>query len=418
MKRKLCSLSKRMRDNERGSVAVMAGLALPLVIGFGGLAVETSVWYSEKGRMQTAADLAAHAAAIELEQRGLDQDAADAVAINQAGRFGYSYQETETLASESSDGIRVDVEISHETQRYFSSIFSQEKLKMEVTASAIVESSGEACLLALDASGNGVVLGGNTDMRMNNCLVASNATSNASLSVSGSADLSATCAGVVGEADIQKDDAVIFDKCNEVREGIKPVIDPYAAVPLPDLDSDDFEDCVDTGGKGKKGGFIASLKTGRYCGGLTFSSIRNIEHGATLVIDGGTFKNQGPATLIGNDVTIILINDARISLTSQATMLLSAKSTGDYAGLLFMGDAATQSESHRFNGGSLTRLTGAVYLPTDSVELRGGANMTTGCLHFIAGEIDARGNSRMSNNCDGVGTKPLVVTGGVRMVKS
>jgi len=112
------------------------------------------------------------------------------------------------------------------------------------------------------------------------------------------------------------------------------------------------------------------------------------------------------------------MNDAQVFLTSQANMDLTAKTSGDYAGLIFAGDKRTQSTTHRFAGGSDSHLSGAVYLPTDTIDLRGGASVKVGCLHYIAAEIDARGNSDMSNSCDGVGTKPLVVTGGIRMLKS
>lgn len=414
---RLRALLKKLHADQRGSVATMAGLSFPIVLGFAGLAVETSVWYGDRANMQSAADMAAHAAAVELSKKGLDQDLADAVAIDQASEFGYEFSEVTTLATEDASGIKINVDITRESKRYFSSLFHSGPVKQTLKATSVVESAGEACLLALDPNGDGVDLGGNTGMTMNNCLVASNATSDSSLSVTGSATLTTACAGVVGGADIQKKNAVTFSDCTQTREGIAPVTDPYADLGIPDLDDDDFEDCVSAGGNGKKKSLLP-LGTGRYCGGLTFSGVQMIEDGATLVIDGGTFKNQGPASLLGNNVTIILINDATISMTSQATFDLTAKSTGDYAGLIFMGDAATQSTSHKFNGGSMSRLRGAVYLPSDELELRGGANMNTGCSHFIAAEIDALGNSRMSNNCDGVGTKPLVVTGGVRMVKS
>jgi len=315
-----------------------------------------------------------------------------------------------------SEGIRVDVSLTQPVQRYFSGIFDSSELNVDATATALVESAGEACLLALDPDGDGVQLGGNTDMTMNNCLVASNSEASDGLSVSGSAELTAACAAVVGGASVNES-AVSFSECSETREGMSPVTDPYVGVPIPS--GGDFASCatVTTSGKGKNK-TADPLSTGRYCGGLSFSGTMQIEDGATIVIDGGQLRNQGPATLIGDDVTIILKNNATVRLTSQANLDLEAKSTGDHAGLIFIGDAATQSTNHRFAGGSGSSLTGAVYLPTDEVELRGGANMSTGCLHFIAAEIDARGNSAMSNSCADAGTKPLVVSGGVRMVKS
>lgn len=408
---------RHWRDDRRGSVSMMAGLAFPIVVGIAGLAVETSFWNNEKNKTQTAADFAAHAAAIELAKAGPDQPLADAIAISQAKQYGFNHTQLTTAVSDGDEGLRVDVSITQPVKRYFSRLFSDSDLDVSANSSAIVESAGEACLVALDPNGDGVQFGGNTDVTLNKCLVASNSEKSNGFEVSGSATLAAACGGVVGGKNVN-DSAITFSDCNKVREGISPVIDPYADIPMPAIGTGLLSSCVSTGsGKGKNSG-STPLASGLYCGGLTFSGTQQIEDGATIVIQGGRLKNQGQATLIGNNVTIILMNDAQVFLTSQATLNLSAKTTGDYAGLIFAGDKVTQSTNHRFAGGSDSRLTGAVYLPTDEIELRGGANMEVGCLHFIAAEIDARGNSDMSNSCDGVGTKPLVVTGGIRMVKS
>lgn len=414
-------LLRNWQHDKKGSVAMMTGLSIPVVIGIGGIAMETSVWNAEKQRAQTAADFSAHAAAVQLSKAGPNQPLADAVAISQAAEYGYTYAQLETTVTDDTAGLRVDVTINQPVRRYFSQLFDDSDLEVQTTSAAIVESAGEACLVALDPNGDGVQLGGNTDMTMNNCLVASNSKKTNGFEVSGSSTLTSACAGVVGGSNVNES-AVSFSDCRKLREGIAPVVDPYAGVPIPSTISGPFANCVNTGGNGNGNGkgknSSGPLTSGRYCGGFTFSGTQQIEDGAIIVVDGGDIRNQGPAMLQGTNVTIILKNDARVFLTSQSDMDLTAKSTGDYAGLIFIGDAATQSADHRFAGGSASQLTGAVYLPTDNVELRGGANMATGCLHFIAGEIDARGNSDMSNNCDKVGTKPLVVLGGIRMVKS
>lgn len=410
------------RQDNKGSVAMMTGLSIPVILGIGGLAMENSVWNAEKQRAQTAADFAAHAAAIQLSKAGPNQPLADAVAISQAGEYGYIHSQLTTTVTDDTSGVRVDVQIRQPVKRYFSRLFDNSALEVQSEAAAVVESAGEACLVALDPNGDGVQLGGNTDMTMNNCLVASNSEETNGFEVGGSATLTSACAGVVGGSNVNES-AVTFSECRKLREGIAPVVDPYVGVPIPSTISGAFGNCVSSGGngngngKGKNSGSTA-LTSGRYCGGFTFSGTQQIEDGAVIVIDGGEIRNQGQATLVGNNVTIIFKNDARIFLTSQSELDLTAKTTGDYAGLIFVGDAATQSATHRFAGGSDGQLTGAVYLPTDKIELRGGANVETGCLHFIGAEIDARGNSDMSNNCATAGTKPLVVLGGIRMVKS
>ena len=407
---------------EDGGIALFAALTLPVVIGFAGLGLETALWYKNDASAQTAADIAAHAAAMELKTAGMDEDLADQVAINAAMQLGFNPGDVTTNVEETDSGIEVDVTIETTARRYFSAALGETgDVSLTAESSALVESAGEACLLALDPGGEGVVFSGTTGVKLNECLVMSNAESNDALSVTGSATLGAACAAAVGNVDIQKDEAVDFSDCKKARPFAAPTIDPYAGLPMPDLTEAPYDTCASMpgGGKGKgkkSGGLLSQIESGRYCGGFEFSDLMHFKDGATIVVDGGTFENKGQAALWGEDVTIIFMNDAKMKLTSQAEMNLKAKTSGTYAGLIFAGHAGSQSTSHRFNGGSLTRLQGAFYLPTDTLELRGGANMQTGCLHMIAKDIDARGNSRFSNDCDSAGTKPLVVTGGIRMV--
>ena len=414
---------RRFRCDERGAAALVVAGALPAIMGFMALGLETGHWYASSARLQTAADMAAHAAALEMEVEGRDDERATLVAQDAAFQFDVAADEVNVVVSETNAGLRADVDITRTLPRYLSYMFNSDStVKVDVDAAAVVESGGEACLVALDPDGDGVDLGGNTSMSLNGCLVASNATDpTRSISVTGAASLAADCAASVGGTYVQKDGAAPFSRCSKARTGIKPVVDPYADVVAPDLTKAPFDSCVGGGGggKGKKGGgALAALTSGRYCGGLNFSGVVNIADGATIVLDGGQLKNTGPSSLIGNNVTIILMNDAEIKLTSKATLDLKSKTTGDYAGLIFFGDSATQDDvEHEFNGGSLSSLRGAVYLPTDRLDLRGGANMSVGCLHFIAAEIDARGNSRMANSCDNSGTRPVKVAGGVRMAE-
>ncbi len=416
---------QKFTKKEDGGIAIFSALALPLVIGFAGLGLETASWYNTAGHAQAASDVAAHAAAMELEEAGLDEELADTVAINAAMQLGFQPQEVTTSAKSTPEGIKVDVSITRPINRYFSALFQGGDANIVKSgASALVESAGEACLLALDPNGEGVQFDGNTDVTLNNCFVMSNADKTGGLSVTGSAELASACAATVGTANVQKENAVTFTDCQEVRERAKPTIDPYAGFTIPSLTSGTYASCaslpVVSKGKGKKATSAVTspyIQSGRYCGGLRFSGVMVIEDGATLIIDGGDFENQGPSTIMGDNVTIILMNDARIQLTSQATVDLSAKTNGDYAGMIFAGDADTQDVKHNFNGGSDSKLQGAIYLPTDSLELRGGANVTVGCLHIIAGDIDARGNSRFANNCTSAGTKPLLVSGGIRLTE-
>src|SRR4051812_43594431 len=58
-----------LRDRS-GATAVIIGMMLPMLVGFGGMAVEIGTWYSAQHRLQAAADGAAFSAAVSMLSTG------------------------------------------------------------------------------------------------------------------------------------------------------------------------------------------------------------------------------------------------------------------------------------------------------------------------------------------------------------
>ena len=90
--RQVSALPALLARAEGGAAAVYVALALPAFVGAGGLAVDVASWYSTQRTMQSGADAAAYAAALELARQGLDQapdlTAMQAVADDAASRNG------------------------------------------------------------------------------------------------------------------------------------------------------------------------------------------------------------------------------------------------------------------------------------------------------------------------------------------
>jgi len=63
---RLMNLIARCLHDRRGASAALVALTLPALIGFGGLGVETGLWYTVKRQNQSAADAAAISAAYEI----------------------------------------------------------------------------------------------------------------------------------------------------------------------------------------------------------------------------------------------------------------------------------------------------------------------------------------------------------------
>ena len=77
-------LLKKLRRNERGNVLILAGFAMPLIIGSAGLAVDTIQWAMWKRQLQRAADSAALAGVYATVQGGQTAQAAAEVSL---GKF-------------------------------------------------------------------------------------------------------------------------------------------------------------------------------------------------------------------------------------------------------------------------------------------------------------------------------------------
>jgi Flp pilus assembly pilin Flp len=82
------SIKPFLRD-ERGAIAVIFGLLLPALLGFAALAIEVGYWYSEKDKLQIAADSAAYSALVAYSA-DKDLNKAIAVGVAQAQASGYS----------------------------------------------------------------------------------------------------------------------------------------------------------------------------------------------------------------------------------------------------------------------------------------------------------------------------------------
>lgn len=130
-------------------------------------------------------------------------------------------------------------------------------------------------------------------------------------------------------------------------------------------------------------------------------------------IASGSFSVTGQATLTGSGVTIVLTQNntsgyATVSIAGNASITLSAPTSGLTAGLLFVGDRnAPNSSANSFTGGSNVSLTGALCFPTEQVSYKGGTSSSSSCTQLIARQITFTGNSQFNSNCTNTGVSPI-----------
>lgn len=164
--------------HEGGAVAVIAGLAIPVLLGGTGLALEYGQMLVVRAEAQRTADLASHAGAVAYAQNGDIGPMVDA-ATGVARVNGFSVSEIVVVLDTSvstASGAVVRATITTPKPLYLSSLVGGDT-SGDVSASAVAGTlrGKPACVQALDSNGSGIILSGEVSLNANDCTVASNA---------------------------------------------------------------------------------------------------------------------------------------------------------------------------------------------------------------------------------------------------
>ncbi len=158
-----------------------------------------------------------------------------------------------------------------------------------------------------------------------------------------------------------------------------------------------------------------TLTPGRYCGGIDFQNGTATLQPGTYIMDGGAFKANGQASIVGNGVTIILTGSgsdtAYLDVNGGAQLSLHAPKTGTaYNGVLFFQDTKQdakagqcnpgQVNTNNLNGGASMDLSGAMYFPNQMLRYSGGTSTNILCLQMVALRVQFSGNSKVTSTCD------------------
>ena len=395
----ISSFVSNFRRDREGAVAVIVALAFPVLVGVLGLGTEVGYWYKVQADMQRAVDLATHAGAVELAESG-DEDKAIQAAYSAALLNGVDAGEIEVSLVELADSEAISVTAHRHASRYFSGLLVSDG-GMDIAANATGRILPERfiCILALGPGGDGITAGGSASVDANGCSIHSNSTGSTSVTATGSSFIRADCISMAGSSPYLSTRHYTLGECPNLEPGLPEIDDPYADITPPNLGLAPFNNLQSSRRE-------SQISSGRY-DSMEWKDNVQIDDGATIVIDGGRLYTTGTTSITGTGVTIFLINGARLDIGSNTTMSLTAKNSGDYAGLVFVGDRTANTENHRFRGGAGTSLQGAVYLPTGRLDMAGGTGVTNGCTHLIAYEFDFIGNSGAANNCDSVGVRAI-----------
>jgi len=397
-------LFKKLWNNDRGNALIIAGAALPLLVGAAGLATDTIQWALWKRQLQRAADSAALAGVYARVQNNAGETALQAVNADLADNnhtgiplmSGFPDVTYPTNASWA-NGVRVDLALQKSLG--FSSLFLSSPPTIDASATAATIPTGVYCVVSLEpTSATGIVATGNGSINLG-CGMITNSTSMTAAIATGSSSVNATPIAAVGS---------ITDSDNWNNADLLPFTvkqtDPFAAV-----------NPTTTGCPGTTQVKINSNETTSLTPGC-FSKI-DINGTVTLadgtyIIDGGPLEFGAQAEVTCNSCTFVLTNSdssptatiGSVTMNGGAELHLTASTSGTYEDILIYQDRRAPSSSstvNKINGNSDSLMSGAFYFPNQQMQINGTAGLDFNCAQFVARTVDFAGNGSINNTCTG-----------------
>ncbi|WP_262269901.1 pilus assembly protein TadG-related protein [Microvirga yunnanensis] len=416
----LCAL----RSDTNGAVAVIAAILFPVLIGAMGIGSEAGYWYLTQRKLQHAADVSAHAAAVR-KRAGDATSGMAAAATHIAQESGLLAAGTVTVNSPPTSGALagdangIEVILTEMQPPLLSSLFLSAPVRLQGRAVVRLDATSQACVLALSpAAPAAVKVSGSTTVTLNGCDVASNSSAPDALTMAGGGSLTTDCAYTVGGAITSS--SLSLQKCDSVRIGAPKTIDPYA----------DLEEPVATGACNSKSNFNADailepsyqshpsgLPVMRFCSGLSVTGGKVTFKPGLYIIESGSLSVNAGTVLTGAGVTFYFAKGAELKLNGGATVNLSAPTTGPYSGLLFFGSRGSSGITHQVNGASGSTFDGAIYFPASGVEYSGRSGSTGGCTQIIGSTVTFTGNSDVRSDCIAKGARAIVTDRSIKIVE-
>ncbi len=387
---------KRLWRDRRGNALVIAGAALPLLVGSAGLAVDTIHWAMWKRQLQRAADSAAFAGVHAKVEKNANMTAAQAVEgdllkHNSTGiaLLGGYPQISYPNASGYTDAVQVTLAV--QKQLSFSSLFMSAAPTITVTATAAVFEAYSYCAIAKANTGPGIIIAGSTNVDLGCGAISHSMDGINSVDVNGtghtfSADPVAAVGGIDGA----------INGSENLLPFTAEVDDPYAslstAVPA-DMPCRNFNNPSTTKPDGsKEPGCYNSFNLG---GGTVDLSP------GVYYVNNANIHLTGNERLQGDGVTIILTgsNPGTLSMAGNSSMDLTAPTTGTYANMVLIQSASAEvGNNNTINGDNNTSLDGAIYFPNGDLTFSGSSAGATQCVMMIGWTLTFSGDADIQND--------------------
>lgn len=425
------ALVQRLRSDDKGGIAIMTALMMPVLVGGMALGAETGALYMQQRKLQHAADMSAFAGAVRLMQGDTKAELTPA-ARHIADSSGYTGTDAgfvinipPTTGGFAGDPEAVEVILSEQKPRYLTALFGETAFTLGGRAVARYTwdpgSGSQGCILALSTTAQTAVKAlGNSATNAGSCDIASNSNASNSVNID---NVTASCVYTVGEGSASNSTIA----CGGVQSVARAVRDPYENRSLPPMDD---ANCTITGNKTYPPNSYSGPWPYQYThpAGCTYSVFTgNVTFQKNIKLAAGyyVFKNgftvdpnaSWPTNVDGTaGVTMIFIGDANndLSTAGNATWNIVAPTTGPTAGIAIWIPSTSPITSANFNASGTSTFTGAIYAPSVSLTMNGGSSNTAlpggGCTQIIAGTVNITGGGTYNATgagCAGTGTEPV-----------
>lgn len=378
--------STRTRKSESGQALIMILLAVVGLVGLTALAVDSGNAFAQRRHAQNAADTSALAAALAMAR----QENWYSAGMGRALSNGFDNNGTTnwvTVVSPPTSGPYegkahyVQVTIRAKTRTFFASVVGIQELENTVSAVGYGKHAhpmqiafGNA-VVALKPHGCSVVWShGNPDTNVEGGGVFVNSDDpNCALRQNGSGSMTAPSFNVVGGASYS------------AGHLIGPIL-PATQIPYPPEVAWPDPSSACTGNASKTG---STLSPGRVNGGFPPSGVDTLEPGVYCV--NGGFTMNGNGSLTGHGVTIYL-ETGEVKWNGNATINLTAQTTGPYAGLLLY-MPMTNTSGVKINGTSDSHFTGTFLAPAADIDFLGTGNADGFHTQLIGYTVAVGGNA-------------------------
>ncbi|GJD96863.1 pilus assembly protein TadG-related protein [Methylobacterium iners] len=344
-----------------GTTLLVVALAMSVLAGAVGAAVDYGSWVKQRSHLQAAADAAAMAAARELAVSAFEQRRMQTVAESWAKKAfvdqGAGVGLTVSVAPQD-NGTSVQVQLRHERKQYLSGILAVTPGQIAATSLATLRGQRKLCVIALDpASSQTIYLKSNSWLTARDCDIHSNATS--SSGVESDSGIQVTAERVCSGGGFKGAGSFFASKVTDCRKIDDPIADRVPPSAGPCEPTNTF---VDRGSAGSR----HVLRAGTYCGGLFIGGNSYVTLSAgEYVIKDGPLVIDSNADVRGDGVGFYLTGPGSVfQFLSNARISLDAPRSGALYGLLFFEDrSAPLLREHVIKTNYASNMTGTVYLP-------------------------------------------------------